>query len=524
MGRQATPTRDLCPFFWTDRGCSGSGHNGGFPHPQCPHIHRPYPSAFMQALDQSPSAWQHLPAESDAFRPLLGVESASPSLSPSSSPSNSSPVVWLVALPIPCQSVWTGAVIGRGGAHIHSLRHLTGLQGKEQLRFDQTAVREDSRWLYMRGRGEAWQVDCLIEALFLLTTNPSLTWSSEDCEQRLTQHIEGFLNRRGKQSPELQSLLSLHARGVPASPPPSTVMVCMAQLDRRRCPSPTCPYSHLPYARLFAELCDTRVIALASIPDITPLFHPILAPSPTLSPRPARYVVSLPIPRIPFLLSFIIGSRGSTIRCLLQGTGLQSIVFWPKRCQPFELGDEPVDWLTLRAEGQRPQVDSLMEGVFWLLDKGRHLMDEQTRVDALRQHLQSFHHRSAHDQPHTFHSLTSRGVSSPSAAPHLTPQPTPHLTPQPTPHPTPHPAPAQRRSATSTPHPRPPRQWSAHSGTESKEPHTDRTFLPLFSSSSARSAASSQSWRGAERKSEEPVQPRWQRRRWRGDEDDDDHD
>ena len=342
--------------------------------------HLSYPSAFAQRVDRCPTTWLKLPEESATFRPVLCPDPSASSL-------------YLVALPIPSGKVWTGAMVGRSGAHIKCLRRLTGLHGTNEFWFRTTTTDADSRWLNVKGRGEAWQVDSLIECVFFLLSTASLTWSTEEYTDRLTAHITAFQERRGTSSQEFHSLQSLQLRS-PYSPTgtSSSVIVCMADLDRQRCHSMTCTHSHLSYVDHFASLCDTRPRPLASIPDTTPTFHPILALS---SASPPHYVVSFPIPRIPFLLSFVVGSSGSIICCLMQATGLQRVDFWPKNSPPYTMGSPSIDWLTLRAEGEKEQVDALMEGVFWMVEEGKTILDEDVRVDALRDHLQRFKQEKA---------------------------------------------------------------------------------------------------------------------------------
>ena len=321
------------------------------------------------------------------FRPILCPD-----------PSSSSRFV--VALPIPLAKVWTGAILGASGAHIQCLRKLNGLHGRTDLTINTKVTDETMRWLSVKGRGEIWQVDSLIESVFFLLTTASLTWSTVEWSERLTAHVTAFQERRRESSQEFHSLQSMQSRssypstGGPAVPQSlsSPVIVCMSDLDRKRCRSNGCRHSHLSYVEHFTFLCDRRPTSLASIADTTAGFHPILASS-TSPSSPPRFVVSCPIPRIPFLLSFVVGSQGSTIHCLMRATGLQRIVFWPKNSPPYVPGSPAVDWLTLRAEGVIEQVDVLIEGVFWIMESGGTILEAKARVDALRDHLRQFKHR-----------------------------------------------------------------------------------------------------------------------------------
>ena len=392
-----------CPLQWSPGGCP--------PHSQCPHVHLPYRDAFLRHVERGVVVWRDLWNTSDRFRPLLRAGSQC-----------------IALLPIPALHL-PAAVIRRLPVY-SAIRQLCALPKKQDLWLVEQGGVESHSWTALKGRGEAWQVDSLLECAFFLYAHPDAGgWTNAELLSRLSAHITAFQHRRGRSS---HDFLSLHPEGstqprevTPAVPVPLSSqsprgsrssspavtgrgVVCMAQFDGGGCSQPHCAGAHGSYAELLAARLDRSYAPLSSMPGSTPTFHPILALVPSSHDSRARYVLSLPLPRIPHLLSML--ASHPILDCLKECSGVKAIDTSVQLSIDNVIERPSVDWLNLRAEAGQNHLDVLMEGVVWIVEGRLNRCPSDGRVEALRRHLTAFNRRAdaARPGPGEFLSLSTR--------------------------------------------------------------------------------------------------------------------
>ena len=214
-----------------------------------------------------------------------------------------------------------------------------------------------------------------------------------------------------------------------SAPMPMPMLVpCMWDTDPHRCHSHGCPYSHLPYSHHFMALLDSRPLHPSAIPDVSFAFHPILTPLPLFSPTSTlQFLVSFPLPRIPYLVRFLFSPVATKRLNQMLGTRL---VAFDHQIAPMKRGDDSTDWLTYTTEGEGDTIDYLMECVFWTMEVGirgeRDQFDGRTnpyeRFELLTNHVTAFSaaRRQLPLRVGEFYSLISRGLTY-----HLPPPPPP---------------------------------------------------------------------------------------------------
>ena len=285
-------------------------------------------------------------------------------------------------------------------------------------------------------RGRASEVDAVLSAVFFIVVNAAV-WkrqraSLHERETRVKDHIVAFEQRRAELTAPLAAgeFLSLRSsdRSSPAAPAlitsAGTAQPCMAAMHPDGCRQALCTYSHAPYVDLFVAHCDRKPVGVLQLPSTTRFFQLVLATTPYSSPF--RYVVSFPLPRIRKVVERAIPSSPSANAALKALTNAQvELGQLHGDWRAHHTGDVPEDWLSLRAQGSKEQIDTLMEWVLWHLERGVHMDDDRDRAESFRQHLPIFRHQRSEAVvgAEDFFSLISRGAPAFPTAPLLATSP-----------------------------------------------------------------------------------------------------
>ena len=418
--------REPCRLYWTKQGCSQEER-------RCPLVHLSYRGAIARYLDRTPCFWPAVWDRSPTFHPLLCADPAAA-------------LQFILVLPIPPMRSFVGSIMGHRTGLFSTIRRVCQMPRASSLWFNaenkaDEGYQSETEYLSLKARGIAWQLDTLIDAVCFLVSHPEgYHWDAQEGVRQLEEHIADFIHRRGgKLSTEFLSLQpsspsaspslrspsttrrsssprrpasspsSRSSSPLPRRPPspstrrspspsrpqsPSTVShaVCMTQwMFRSGCSDQRCQEQHGSYVELFTSLLDRRFLPFPRLPSTTPDFRPVLA----RCPDSGLWTVSMPLPRFPHLLSLMIGPGGATLRSLLRLSGLRRIGTEFKDCVAHVPGQPSVEWRSLRAEGEKGQVDVIMQAALWFVEGGASdCHNSEERGTSLERHLDDFKRRA----------------------------------------------------------------------------------------------------------------------------------
>ena len=403
---------------------------------QLPTAHVGYRELFLRHLDRSRKSSSALKARycsaGELFHPRLFAESESADS-------------WVALLPMP--GLLVSSLLGTW-AHQRGILTICMEKACRQSSDSMPAIdvvaearglMSNTTWSEVTVRGRASEVDAVLSAVFFIIVNAS-AWKRElaSLSERATHvqsHVTAFKRRRAELTSPLAAgeFLSLRTSNTsPAAAPAVSTSAgaaqpCMAAMHPDGCRQPRCTYSHAPYVDLFVAHCDRQPTTPSQLPSTTRLFHPVLATVP--HSFPLLYVVSFPFPRILKVVerSTPSSSSSSVVAALkvLTNANVELGQLRGNSWRAHHTDDVAEDWLALRAQGTKEQIDTLMEWVFWHMERGVHIADDRDRADGIRQHLPAFRHQRSETVlgADDFFSLVARGAPAFPSAPPLTTSP-----------------------------------------------------------------------------------------------------
>ena len=397
-----------------------------------PGAHFSYRELFLRHLDRSRTTSDVLKArfcsDGESFHPRLFAESELANR-------------WVAVLPMP--GLLVTSLLGKNANQMGNL-HMSMEKACRQspdstLAIDvvtaERAAMEHTTWTHITVRGRASEVDAALSAVFFMVGNAA-AWKRQlasffERKALIQSHVAAFTQRRAELRPLLTSgeFLSLRTSDTSPAASPTTIagavtaQPCMGNMQPDGCRQPQCPYSHAPYVDVFVTHCSQQLARPVHFPSFTSHFQPVLATVPHSSPL--RYVVSFPLPRILEVVERTIPS--SSAAAALKALTNVDVVLGELHGEwrAHQPGDVPEDWLALRAQGTKELIDPLMEWVFWHMERGVHVDNDQDREESFREHLLTVRHQKAQCMmgADDFFSLSSRGAPAFPAAPPLTTPP-----------------------------------------------------------------------------------------------------
>ena len=184
---------------------------------RCLDLHDPYPCTVARLADTAPTS-QHVRSKDHVTQLFL------PLLAPLVS---SSPVVYVVSLPLPCVPGYSALVMGRCAAHarfIHNYCALNecrfthrGLTKAEQIKHAEAALLGRA-WLAVRGEGALVNVDRLLELVFVLVDGLCGKRGYVSCDDtvgHLERHMKDWEKSRERSALDDGELFAFKSRTIP---------------------------------------------------------------------------------------------------------------------------------------------------------------------------------------------------------------------------------------------------------------------------------------------------------------------